>query len=426
MYVSGALVGGLRALSHLAHGYCPTGGGEVVSVVDTDTGGLCSMITGAIDSVVVKVEDSLGGSDNTTSGILGHSVIGHEWISDITPLFFSSTTKDTVSSIYDSSTDISGTPVSANGRIIHSFTDLLLYTVDIDLVNDTVPATTTDLIVAPKYDLILWEDAPMCTVSERWFITRDIIALPVYEIAVWPWVLPNSASVWKGPHLGSWTTWLDPAPLLAEKASGPWAKNMADQLSAVTRCLRQRSNSAIGTWSISRALTLVFGLGLYLLVVGVMLWSTLATSWYNTGLGNGVSLAALEVAQFGLNYFSPVYPSIHLEHCASVESLSIVEDYCDPWEGILELYFDLPEEAHIPDVEEDLFDFSDEELEHQILELTRKGEVHNVNIDTLECGIADFNTRLAAADHVLDAILAKLDEPLWENIGDGAEEDVET
>lgn len=86
----------------------------------------------------------------------------------------------------------------------------------------------------------------------------------------------------------------------------------------------------------------------------------------------------------------------------------------------------MPEEAHIPDVEEDLFDFSDEELEHQILELTRKGEVHNVNIDTLECGIADFNTRLAAADHVLDAILAKLDEPLWENIGDGAEEDVET
>lgn len=260
--------------------------------------------------LLVEADEVYSGSDNTTSGILGHLVIGREWISDITPLFFSSTTKDTVSSIYDPSTGISGTPVSVNGPIIYSFTDL-----PPDLVNDTVPATTTDLIVAPKYDLILWEDAPMCTVSERWFITRDIIALPVYEIAVWPWVLPNSAPVWKGLHLGSWTTWLDPAPLPAENTSGPWAKNVAGQLSAVTRCLRQRSNSAIGTWSISRALTLVFGLGLYLLVVGIMLWSTLATSWYNTGLGNGVSLAALEVAQFGLNYFSvSAIVVFHLNH----------------------------------------------------------------------------------------------------------------
>ena len=59
MFISGALIGGLRAISHLAHGYCPTGWGKAVSNVDADTGGLCSMITGAVDTIVAKVEDSL-------------------------------------------------------------------------------------------------------------------------------------------------------------------------------------------------------------------------------------------------------------------------------------------------------------------------------------------------------------------------------
>lgn len=250
------------------------------------------------------------GFDNTTSGIFGHSVIGHGWVSEITTLFLPGTDKDAVSSMYDTSGDnffVGDIPVSVSGRIVFGFTDLVLYTVSNDLVNDTIPATTTDLIVAPEFDLVLWEDAPACRVPERWFITKDIIAVPVFEIAVWPWVLPNAAPVWEDPRVGSWTTCLDSAPLPAEMASGSWAKNAAGQLSAVTRHLRQASTGTIGIWSVSlaiRALTVTFGLGLCLLVLGAMLWSTLTTSWYNTGLGNGISLAALEVAEFGLNYFS--------------------------------------------------------------------------------------------------------------------------
>ena len=250
------------------------------------------------------------GFDNTTSGILGYSVIGHEWVSDITTLFYGGTTKDGVSSIYDTSGDIffvANIPVSVNGRIVFGFTDLVLYTVDNDLVNDSMPATTTDLIVAPKYDLILWEDAQMCTFSDRWFITKDIIALPVYEVAVWPWDLSNVVSLWQDPRLDYRTVLLDSDPVPAETASASLGKNAAGRLSGVTRLVRQGSKGTLGMWSVRlavRALTLALGLGLYLLVVGAMLWSTLAASWYYTGIGDGVSLAALEAAILGWNYFS--------------------------------------------------------------------------------------------------------------------------
>ena len=129
------------------------------------------------------------GFDNTASGILGYSVFGHQWVSDPTALFFGGTIKGGISSMYRTSGGVffvNDVPVSVNGRIVFGFTDLVLYTVSNDLVNDSMPATTTDVMVAPNFDLVLREDAHACTVPDKWFITKDIIALPVYEIAAWP------------------------------------------------------------------------------------------------------------------------------------------------------------------------------------------------------------------------------------------------
>ena len=252
----------------------------------------------------------------------------------MTSLFFPDSSGGTVSSMYDSSGDIlfvGDIPVSVNGHIVFGFTDLVLYTVSNDLVNDSMPATTTDLIVAPKFDLILSEDAQTCTVRDRWFITKDIVAFPIYEIASWPWVLSHDiVSLWEHPRFDSRTVWLDPTPI-SEKTSGSWAKNAAGRLSAVTRLIRRASSGTLGMGSVSlsvRALTVALGLGLYLLVAGAMLWSTLAASWYNTGLGDGVSLAVLEVVLFGLTYCSVRAIVICLLESVLTWMLSIARSSC--------------------------------------------------------------------------------------------------
>ena len=123
----------------------------------------------------------------------------------------------------------------------------------------------------------------------------------------------------------------------------------------------------------------------------------------------------------------------------SIEASSTVEDLSDPWEGILELYLEREEEATLeavpaPGAEEDLSKSSDEELERQILELRRKVEAHDANIDRLESGVAFWDAQdaalgrmeegLAAAEGVADDILDILGDRGWEDVGGEGEEEV--
>ncbi|KAH9835172.1 uncharacterized protein C8Q71DRAFT_764515 [Rhodofomes roseus] len=398
MVLLGMIVGGLRALSHLAHAYCPPDSGQS-AVSSPGAGGLCPGITSAVDKVVLKVEDSLSGFGNTTSGLLGYSFIGHELVSDMMAFVFggniapmsATEASDQIAFVNDTS--------SVHGYTVYGFTDLVLH-----LVNDVpdnigapkVLATTTDIIVAPKYELMLWE-APMCTVCPGEFLTKNLFDAPAPELVVY--VPPNTCLL------------SDLHPLPASTDAMPHALKAPRRLGYLgTMLLRLlRLSGALGTPKVSLtvgATAHLSGYGLYLLVVGAMLWSTLTTSWYNIGIGCGVPLAVLEGARIGLNFYLPRKPTIHLASQTPVSTNS------NPSSN-----------SNADSDSEDLSALSDEDLAREIAELMRAMDENDARMDAFGSGIARLDggmdaldSRLARLD-ALDAGFARLEEEIGHGQG---------
>ncbi|KZT68881.1 hypothetical protein DAEQUDRAFT_304766 [Daedalea quercina L-15889] len=371
MHLLRAIVGGLRALSDLAHAYCPAGDGKALSV--HGTGGLCSGITGTMDKVVFKVEDSLSGFDNTTSGILGYSVIGHEWVSDVRGFFGGISV---FIGAHESSNNIAFVnDTSPDGYTVLGFTDLVIHMVLNDLNGTGVyeqPATTTDIIVAPKYELILWKDAQMCTIPARWLTTKDLIVAPAFELAIW--VPPNTCLLCERPR---------PKPFLLGRAPAQVWWNTDTRKAAVTRLLRLKGTLGIrAVGLITRVISLALGYGIYLLVVGAMLWSALTTSWYNTGIGYGVSLAVLGIANVGLSFILPLLAAIHEGQTLSQASTA----------SAATSHSDRPSAL------------SEEAFERELAELARTLTRHDANINMLQSGIARLDPRDAALGQVVDSL----------------------
>lgn len=297
-------------------------------------------------------------------------VLGHEMVSNAATLFFGGgivpiTTlemSDNLAFVNDIS--------SVHGYTVYGFTDLVLHLVREDPDNTGIleqPATTTDIIVAPKYELILWSEAQMPPIPEAVLTTKALIV----------WVPQNACLLCEAPRPQS--ILLDAAPRVPELEAS-YRKDVP--ATGLLRLLRlsgvfgiRRVNLALGTAA------QVSGHGLNLLVVGAMLWSVLTTSWYNTGIGCGVPLAVLGAAQIGLNFFLPIIPITHNEPPPP------------------------PPQAVNPDSEsnsgsEDFSALSDEDLEREIAELMRAMTEHDANIDRLQFGIA----RLDAHDAVLSQV----------------------
>ncbi|TFY67114.1 hypothetical protein EVJ58_g1847 [Rhodofomes roseus] len=409
MVLLGVIVGGLRALSHLAHAYCPPGDGQS-AVGSPGTGGLCPGIASVVDKVVLKVEDSLSGLGNTTSGLLGYPFIGQELVSDMMALVFGNIAPMSVLEASDQIAFVNDTS-SVHGYTVYGFTDLVLHLVN-DLPDNTsapeVLATTTDIIVAPKYELMLWE-APMCTICPGEFMTKNLLDAPAPELVVY--VPPNTCRL---SDLRPLSASLDTQAALGSlKAS----RRLGYLGTVLLRVLRLSGSGTLGTPKVSLtvgAAAHLPGYGLYLLVVGAMLWSTLTTSWYNIGIGCGVPLAVLEGTRIGLDFFMPCKPSIHV---ASHQTLVTTNSN--------------PSSNSSSDSDsEDLSALSDEDLEREIAELMRAMDENDARMDAFGSGIArldggmdSLDSRLARLD-ALDAGFARLEEEIGYGVGmEGEDED---
>ncbi|KAH9836372.1 uncharacterized protein C8Q71DRAFT_762163 [Rhodofomes roseus] len=420
MVLLGVIVGGLRALSHLAHAYCPPGDGQS-AVGSPGTGGLCPGITSVVDKVVLKVEDSLSGLGNTTSGLLGYPFIGQELVSDMMALVFGNIAPMSVLEASDQIAFVNDTS-SVHGYTVYGLTDLVLHLVNDDPDNTGAPgpkvlATTTDIIIAPKYELMLWE-APMCTICPGEFMTKNLLDAPAPELVVY--VPPNTCRL---SDLRPLSASLDTQAALGSlKAS----RRLGYLGTVLLRVLRLSGSGTLGTPKVSLtvgAAAHLPGYGLYLLVVGAMLWSTLTTSWYNIGIGCGVPLAVLEGTRIGLDFFMvschimhPRNPSIHVaSHQTPVSTTTNPSSNSN---------LDSDSDS------EDLSALSDEDLEREIAELMRAMDENDARMDAFGSGIArldggmdSLDSRLARLD-ALDAGFARLEEEIGYGEGmEGEDED---
>ncbi|KAH9933932.1 uncharacterized protein B0H18DRAFT_982826, partial [Fomitopsis serialis] len=247
MVLLGMIVGGFRVLSHLAHAYGPPDGSQRMVGIPS-TRGLCSGIAGTLGTVAFQVENSLSGFDDTTSGMLDYSVmvLGHGMVSNVATLFFGDVRQPRLRQRH----------LSVHGYTVYGFTDLVLHLVREDPDNTGIleqSATTTDIIVAPKYELILWSDAHLSPIPEPSLMTKDLIVAPAFELAVW--VPQNTCLICEAPRPQAQPVLLDAAPRVPEL-----------ELHIVGLTLGTAAQ--------------VSGHGLFSL-------SVITTSWYNTGIGCG-------------------------------------------------------------------------------------------------------------------------------------------